>query len=292
MRMPTLPIAALLLLFCFSAKSQGLVSGFMNGKDRGAIALSFTAERYETAFLVPEDADEIPIFNELRINSVTLFATYGVSPDLDLILNLPYIRSEGFATQQTLDELGYENSRSGLQDISLFLKYKLHAFRVGASRLDFIALGGIKTPVSNYKVDEGLQSILAIGNRATSLTAGGIAQLRMPVGIYVAGQAGYSYRSGEVPDAVVGEIKVGYGSSKIHVAGWYAKQFSLGGVDVLGEGFDGFFPATDVSFTRAGLNVYTPIAKGFGLSGGVNRYVSGRNVGKSTGFSTSLVFTF
>jgi hypothetical protein len=206
----------------------------MNGKDRGAVALSFTAERYETAFLVPEDADEIPIFNELPINSVTLFATYGVSPDLDLILNLPYIRSEGFATQQTLDELGYENSRSGLQDISLFLKYKLHAFRVGASRLDFIALGGLKTPVSNYKVDEGLQSILAIGNRATSLTAGGIAQLRMPVGIYVAGQAGYSYRSGEVPDAVVGEIKVGYGSSKIHVAGWYAKQFSLGGVDVLG----------------------------------------------------------
>ena len=282
------------MLFClpFVSQAQSLLGGFMNGKGRGAIAVSYTSERYSEAFLVPADADAVPIFNKIEVSSVSLYATYGVSARLDFVLNLPYIWAKGHASQATLDELGYENTRSGLQDISVFLKYKLHGFQVGTNRLDFIAAGGVKTPAGNYEVNDGLQSIVAIGNRATTLNGMGIAHFRTPFGLYVTGQGGYSFRTGEVPDAYIGELKTGYGNSRFHVAAWYAKQISRGGVDVLGEGFEGSFPATDVSYTRAGLNVYVPAVSGFGFSAGVSQYVSGRNVGKSTGFSGSVVFTY
>ena len=36
------------------------------------------------------------------------------------MLNLPYVKAKGHASQTTLDKLGYENTRSGLQDISIF----------------------------------------------------------------------------------------------------------------------------------------------------------------------------
>ena len=50
----------------------------MNGKGLRAIAVSYTAERYGEAFLVPADADVVPIFNKMVVNSVSLYATYGV----------------------------------------------------------------------------------------------------------------------------------------------------------------------------------------------------------------------
>ena len=105
-------------------------------------------------------------------------------------------------------------------------------------------------------------------------------------------QAGYSLRNGEVPNALVGEIKAGYAGRHIYVDTWFAGQVSDGGVDILGEGFEGFFPATDVSFNRIGLNVYVPIAGGFGLSAGASKYLNGRNVGESTGFSGAVVYSF
>jgi hypothetical protein len=288
------PILSATALLClpFLVQAQSLLGGFMNGKGRGAVAISYTAEQYDEAFLVPEDADEVPIFNKMEVNSISLYASYGITARLDAVLNLPYIQAKGKATQPTLDELGYENERSGLQDLSVFLKYKLHSFEIGSSRLDFAVAAGVKTPLSSYRVNDGLQSIVAIGNQSTNFNGFGIAHFRTSLGLYVTGQGGYSYRTGEVPDAYLGDLRVGYGSKHFHVAAWYAKQISRGGVDILGEGFTGYFPATDVSYTRTGLNVYGSVVGGLGVSGGFSKYVSGRNVGKSTSYYGSLVFTF
>jgi hypothetical protein len=39
---------------------------------------------------------------------------------------------------------------------------------------------------------------------------------------------------------------------------------NLGGVDIFGEGFAGYFPITKVNYTKVGLNLYTPIYKVWG----------------------------
>jgi hypothetical protein len=40
---------------------------------------------------------------------------------------------------------------------------------------------------------------------------------------------------------------------------------NLGGVDIFGEGFAGYFPITKVNYTKVGLNLYTPIYKVWGV---------------------------
>ncbi|MDO8969652.1 MAG: hypothetical protein Q7U74_03125 [Saprospiraceae bacterium] len=281
-----------LLTLPFLAQAQSPVSGFMNGKGNGAIAISYSAEKYDNVFLVPDNAQGVPVFNDVSVRSTSLYASYGISDRFDAVVSLPHIQTEGNASQSVLDELGYENTRSGVQDLSVFLKYNPYNVEIGTSKLQFVVGAGLKTPVGDYKVDEGLQSILAIGNRATSFNGLAIAHLRFEDGLFLTTQAGYSIRNGEVPNALIGEIKAGYAGKYIYVDTWFAGQVSDGGVNILGEGFEGFFPATDVSYNRIGLNVYVPIAAGFGVSGGVNKYLSGRNVGESTGFSGGISYSF
>jgi hypothetical protein len=287
-----LSMLALLLSLSFLAQAQSPVSGFMNGKGNGAIALSYSAEHYDNVFLVPSDSRGVPVFNEVSVNSTSLYASYGISNQFDAIVSLPYIQAKGNADQTVLDQLGFENTREGLQDLSLFVKYNPCNFDIGTSNLRFALAAGVKTPLGNYRVDEGLQSIIAIGNRATSINGLGIAHLQFNDGLFVTTQAGYSFRNGEVPNALLGEIKAGYAGKHVYLDVWYAGQISDGGVNILGEGFAGFFPATDVSFNRLGINVYVPIYGGLGISGGASRYLAGRNVGQSTGFSGSLVYSF
>lgn len=276
----------------FLVQAQSPLSGFMSGKGNGAVAVSYSAEQYDKVFLVPNDAGGVPVFNEVKVNSASLYATYGLSDRFDAVVSLPHIQTEGNASQAVLNELGFENTRSGIQDLSVFLKYNPYNTTIGTASLHFMLGAGVKTPIGDYKVDEGLQSIIAIGNRATSVNGLAIAQVRFNDGLFLTTQAGYSIRNGSVPNALVGEIKAGYAGRHIYVDTWFAGQVSDGGVNILGEGFEGFFPATDVSFNRIGLNVYVPIAGGFGLSGGVSKFMNGRNVGGSTGFSGSVVYSF
>jgi hypothetical protein len=286
------PIFLMLLLWSASAPAQSLLSGFMNGKGKGTVALSYTTESYDNVFLVPGDAEGVPIFNEVTVNSISLFGTYGISDRFDIVAALPYISTTGNASQGVLDELGFENSRSGIQDLSVFVRYNPLNVAVGEHSLNFMLGGGISTPLGGYEVDEGLQSILAIGNRATSFTGLAIAQFRTNSGIFLTTQAGYSLRSGEVPNAVLGEIRAGYAANKFYIDAWYAGQISTDGVNILGEGFTGFFPATDVSFSRAGITLFAPIVSGFGVSVSASRYISGRNVGESTGLSGAVTYSF
>ena len=284
----------LAILFCFSlfANAQSPVSGFMSPKGKGAVAISVTSEKYSTVLLHPTVSDAVPVFGSVQVSSQSLFGTYGISDKLNVVVGLPYITAKGNASDATLSALGFQNERKGVQDGSLYLKYNPYTLEMGENKINFIVAAGIKSPLGSYRVDEGLQSILAIGNRATNITGLAIAQFRSKSGFFVSTQAGYSYRTGVVPKAVIGEVKAGYGAAHFYIDAWYAGQISQSGVNILGEGFKGVFPETDVSYNRVGANIFVPIVKGFGISGAVSQYISGRNVGKSTGFSGSLIYSF
>ncbi|WP_371357814.1 hypothetical protein, partial [Salmonella sp. M127] len=79
-----------------------------------------------------------------------LFATVGLSKKLDLQVNLPYIKSTGQASDAVLNNLGYQNERKGLQDISLYLKYNPFNFKTSNGNLALMAAVGVQTPLGNY----------------------------------------------------------------------------------------------------------------------------------------------
>lgn len=291
MKIPLLTSAMLLVSGLCLAQSP--VSGFMKKKGEGSIVLNQFREKYDKVFLVPTEVDGVPVFNDVSITSTSLYGEFGLSDRFNVIVNLPYVKSEGNASAATLQNLGYENERSGIQDIKIYGKYSFLSKEIGSNKLDIIGSVGIETPLGNYSADEGLQSIIAIGNESTRFTGLGIAQFMTDFGLFATGQLGYSLRSNEVPNAVLSEFKLGYAGSAFYLDVFVANQLSSkDGVDILGEGFTGFFPATRVNYSRIGANAYVPVSKFAGIVGGVNSYVAGRNVGKSTGFYAGLAFNF
>jgi hypothetical protein len=137
-------------------------------------------------YLVPQETNGVPIFNEVKLNSTNLYATYGLSDQLDVVMSLPYISAEGNASQEQLNNLNYSNTRRSSRCI-FYLKYNPYFHNFGKSSLRLIGALGLKTPLGDYKVDEGLQSI-AIGNRSTTVSALGLAMFKMDSGIFASGQ--------------------------------------------------------------------------------------------------------
>ena len=280
-------------------QAQSLVSGFMAGKGHGSVVVSGTTERYETVYLAPEKIDGVPIFQEVRVNSLNLYATYGLSDKIDAVVSLPYIQSKGKAAGTVISDLdalyadqGYTNVRQGLQDLTALLKFKSYTREIGGSILDLLGVVSVSTPISDYQTNTGYGYIIAIGNRATKDTAAGVAHLTTNSGVFATGQLGYSLRTGAVPHALVGEAKIGYAGPKTYLEGFASFQESNGGTDISQAGFNGFFPSTRVNFVRLGGSIYRPLAQGFGAVLGASTYVAGRNIGRSTGYSAGLSYNF
>ncbi len=286
-------LASLCLLLTGLSMAQSPVNGFMKKSGEGSLVLSYSQESYSKVFLVPNEINGVPAFNDVTISSTSFFGEIGITDNFNLVLNIPYIKAEGNASEAVLTNNGFENVRKGIQDLKIYAKYRFHTINFEKSMLDFIGAAGLETPLGNYSADEGLQSIIAIGNEATSFNGFGIATFKLNSGLFATGQLGYSLRNNDVPNALLSEFKLGYAASKFYVDAFVANQLSdNSGVDILGEGFTGFFPATRVNYTRIGVNAFLPITKQLGITAGTNAYVSGRNLGKATGAYGGVVYSF
>lgn len=285
--------ASAFLLLSGLTMAQSPVNGFMKKSGEGSVVLSYSQESYSKVFLVPNEVDGVPTFNDVTISSISFFGEIGISDNFNVVLNVPYISAEGNASQAVLTNNGFENKRKGIQDLKVYAKYRFHTFNFEKSSLDLMGAAGIETPLGNYSADEGVQSIIAIGNEATTYNAFGIATFKLESGLFATGQVGYSFRNNDVPNALLSEFKIGYAASKFYVDAFVASQLSDdSGVDILGQGFTGFFPATRVNYTRIGVNAFYPITKELGITAGTNAYVSGRNLGKATGAYGGVVYSF
>lgn len=280
---------ALVPTFIFA---QAPIGGFMQGKGKGNIVLSYNTESYSDVFLVPTKVNGVPVFNKVKVNSTSLFGTVGITNNLDVQVNLPYIKATGEATPGVLTNLGYQNERKGLQDVSVTLKYNPYTAKVGKGKISIIGALGLQAPMSSYAANEGLQSIIAIGNRATSINTTALLQYKNDNGFFANTSGTYSLRNGDVPDALIGEIKLGYAGKAIYADAFIAGQSSSSGTDILKEGFNGVFPATRVNYSKLGVNVYKPIAKGFGVSAGFSTVLGGRNIGAASGGYGAVIYSF
>jgi hypothetical protein len=289
-KMKNLFLSAVLSAMGTMAMAQSPVNGFMEGQGNSTTAVSVSSENYTQVFLVPNKVDGVPVFEEITVQSLSVYNSYGVTDRFDINIGVPYIATEGNGNATVLDQLGFKNKRAGVQDLSLYGKVKAHSATIGSVKVDFLFSAGVKTPIGNYKVDEGLQSIVAIGNRATAVTGIASGNFNFGHGFYFTPQIGYSLRSKRVPNAIIGDLKLAYAAKRFYADVYLAGQNSTSGTNILAAGFDGFFPATDVSYNRVGGSVYVPFGGGFGISAGANKIVSGRNVGAGTGYNAGLVY--
>src|SRR5690606_6213039 len=147
MKMKIKLVASFCLMCSVLLTAQSPVSGFMKGAGDGAVVVSYSQESYDQVFLVPMEVDGVPVFNEVTISSISLYAEVGLTDRLNLVLNLPCTEAEGNARDDTLDNNGFENKRSGIQDVKIYAKYLFHTLNTGSSTIDLMGAMGLETPL-------------------------------------------------------------------------------------------------------------------------------------------------
>ena len=264
--------------------AQPITDGFTKGKGNGSLVVSYSWERYDEFYAGANLMEGINTGlrtwgGEITTQSVSLYGTVGLTDELDLIVNVPYIAVQGAG----VDTVSQEDS--GLQDASLFIKWRPLLIETGGGNLSFLGALGFATPLSDYEEDLPL----SIGNQSTRADLRLITHFQSNAGLFGELQAGYSLRSNNVPNATLLSAKIGYAASAFYIDLWSETQISDGDALDIGQVP---FNETRVNYTQIGASVFVPMVSGFGVSAGVGQYVSGRNVGLATRFSGGLVYSF
>ncbi len=292
-----LVVSAILFAVISQVNAQGMVDGFFAKKGEANISLSYSSSTFDSFYVGTNKVDGVPAHNEITQSIYNLYVNYGITDKLTAIVNLPYIAAEG---NGVADPINGTTEQSGLQDLSLALKYSLYEQQLShGSMTYFTALTGA------YAFDYEPTGILSLGNGANSIDGkigmhyknncgffGTIA-----VGYTVRGEAKNNLNLGDgsnfdAPNSANTMFKLGYASSKIYFDAWYDSQSTSNkGVDIGGAGFFGNFPETRVNYSRVGANVYVPLTSIIGLNAGVGTTVDGRNIGNSTTYTGGIILS-
>jgi hypothetical protein len=215
-----------------------------------------------------------------------------VTDKLTLSVSLPYI--------QTKTSAGNLMGQKGIQDLSLWAKYKL----VKTGGLSLHGAVGASLPVSNY-VPDFLP--MSIGLQCKILTGRAILNYTHKSGLYLGGHASYAYRSNikvdrdayqadgkvfntnevRVPNATDLGLRLGY-LKKGRQLEVFTEQFACVGGDNIRRN-DMPFPTNNMNMTAVGVyGKYEP--KQFGVNFRVSKVTNGLNVGQSMSYSVGFLW--
>lgn len=300
MKLKNINLLILLALSMISPlmQAQGIIDGFYSPKGKISLTASYTRTAYDEFYVGQEKVGPVPALNKVTQDIFSIYGKYGLSDNLTLILNVPYISASGDGEP---DPVNGETKQSDFQDLALAAKYRPFSLAISGGKIDGITSLGIGIP-AGYEPN----GILSLGSGAftTDLHVGG--QLQLDAGFFTTLVIGYSLRGKaednfgtnngsdfDVPNALLAMGKVGYSSSRFYIEAWIDHQkTSSDGVDIMGPGFSGNFPETRVDYTRFGVSGYVPIVPNFGLSAGFGTVLDGRNVGDTTYFNTGITYSF
>lgn len=276
------------------SSAQGLADGFFNKKGEANIALSYTFATFDKFYLGNTEVDGVPAHNSIDQTIINAYVNYGISDKLAIMASVPYIKAEGFGVA---DPVNGSTEESGIQDISVLVKYSAFVRSTDHGTVTgIVGLGG------SYAFDYEPNGILSIGNGAPAFDAKLGLHYKNNSGFFGTAFVGYTLRGEadnnfnvgdgsafDVPNSLNTQIKFGYTNKILYLDAWFDAQTTNGSIDIAGPGFFGNFPETKVEYSRVGLDVYVPITKAIGISGGAGTVVGGRNVGKGTFYTGGLV---
>lgn len=227
----------------------------------------------------------------------SIMGNYGITNKLNILFGLPYIKTNASA--------GQLKGLQGIQDLSLWVKWKAYSKKLGQGRLSLFAIGGYSFPVSDYTAD---YLPMSIGLESKNLSVRGMADYQR--GSWFATVSGtYIRRSNieidrtayyttemhysnevKMPDAASYNVRVGYRDkgayAELILDGWK----TLGGYDITRNSMP--FVSNEMNATRIGFNFKYPMPfmPQLSVTGNIITTVAGRNVGQSTGFNAGVFY--
>jgi len=221
--------------------------------------------------------------------SVMYGANYGVKDNINVIATVPYVWTKASA--------GTLHGMKGIQDLSLFVKWRPLQRKMGNGKFSLFAIGGLSFPLSDYTPDF---LPLSIGLRSTTLSAKVMADYQAG-NLFATGSAAYVYRNNikidreayyttemhytnevQMPDAANFHFRAGFRNHRFIAEAVLNNWTTLGGFDITRNNMP--FPSNRMNATTAGVNFkyVIPPVPALSLVAGGNSTVAGRNMGQAT----------
>ena len=227
----------------------------------------------------------------------SVMGNYGITNKLNVLFGLPYVKTKASA--------GQLNGQEGVQDLSLWVKWKPFSKKIASGRLSLIAIGGYSFPISDYTADF---LPMSIGLESKNLSLRGMADYQRSSwfgtvsGTYVVRSNitldRNSYYTTEMhytdevdmPDAASFNIRAGYRDKGLIAEAVFDHWNTLGGFDITRNNMP--FASNEMDMSRIGFNFKydMPFHPQLSVTGNVMTTISGRNVGQATGYNAGIFY--
>lgn len=286
---------SLFLLFAGKISGQTPTDAIMMDRNQLCNALLTTDSRWSEYWEGQLKRDNPNIGTNVT-QSLMYMANYGITQKWNVMAALPYVR--------TFNTAGHLAGQRGIQDLSLWVKYRPVEKQAGAGLLSLFGTLGFSTPVSDYVPD--LQP-MSIGMGCSTFSGRLIADYHLNSGWYSTIQGGYWYRNntetdrdayqvnGEIiyssevrmPNMADFSINAGYRKGLWNFAANYNQLVCVEGDDIRRN--DMPFPSNQMDATSVGLMAKYH-AEHLGLVLNINQVFAGRNMGRATTFQAGLLY--
>jgi hypothetical protein len=226
-----------------------------------------------------------------------IMGNYGITRKLNVLFGLPYIKTKASA--------GQLKGLKGLQDFSLWIKWKAYSKKMGQGRLSLFAIGGFSLPASDYTADFlpmsiGLESknlsLRAMADYQRGSWFGTVSgtyirrsNIKIDRSAYYTTEMHYSNEV-KMPDAFSFNIRAGYRDKGLIAEVFTDSWITNGGFDITRNNVP--FASNRMNATRIGINFKyeMPFHRQLSLTGNVFSTVGGRNVGQASGFNAGVFY--
>jgi hypothetical protein len=228
-----------------------------------------------------------------------LMGNYGLTRKINLLFSLPYVKTKASA--------GTMHGMKGIQDLSLFVKWRAVQKKMGYGRLSLFGIAGVSFPLSNYTPDF---LPLSIGLHSKTVLARIMADYQQG-NLFATGSATYVYRDNikidrtayyttemhytnevEMPDGANFNFRAGFRNQRLIAEAVVNNWITLGGFDITRNNMP--FPSNKMNATTVGVNFkyVLPFLPELSLVAGGNTTVAGRNMGQATTVYGSFFYVF
>lgn len=286
-------------LFLFiSSTAQTDIDGIMMEKNAFCVGPMFGMSSWKNYWEGTLKRENLNIGN-VTTKVFSVMGNYGISNKLNVLFGLPYVLTKASA--------GQLNGQEGVQDLSLWIKWKAYTQKIASGRLSLFAIGGYSLPVSDYTGDF---LPMSIGLESKNLSMRGMADyqkgswfgtvsgtyvVRSNVTLdrdsYYTTEMHYSNEV-DMPNVASFNIRAGYRDKGLIAEAVFDHWNTLGGFDITRNNMP--FVSNEMDMSRIGFNFKydMPFHPPLSLTGNVMTTVGGRNVGQSTGFNAGVFYVF
>jgi len=233
----------------------------------------------------------------LSTQMYSVMGNYGITNKLNVLFGLPYVKTKASA--------GQLNGQEGVQDLSLWVKWKAFSKKIASGRLSLIAIGGYSFPISDYTADF---LPMSIGLESKNLSLRGMADYQR--GSWFGTVSGtYVVRSNitldrnsyyttemhytnevDMPDVASFNLRAGYRDKGLIAEAVFDYWNTLGGFDITRNNMP--FASNEMDMSRIGFNFKydMPFHPQLSITGNVMTTISGKNVGQATGYNAGIFY--